>query len=284
MCDGEIIRVSNIQRLCVNDGPGVRTTIFLKGCYLSCPWCCNPEMINYDSDLFFKRADCKEHLSGRLCAECEELNGIRSKQECPHHVFEKTFVDYTQQELYDLIIRDNYYYENGGGVTFSGGEPILQSSNIKSLLHKLRDLNINIALETSLYAPYNAFLEIAPYINYWLIDLKFQFGFFPNHSCSFQNDFEKSLGYLRNNYSTGNVKFRMVVMKEVLNHIDTIADQLIIHGITHIELLSYHKLGLGKYNQLGKSYHVFELLSKSEMEYICEILRYRNVITSYLTH
>lgn len=283
MRDLDIIRVSNIQRLCVNDGPGVRTTVFLKGCYLNCPWCCNPEAINYDSDFYYKRGDCREYISGRLCGECEVLNRTRSKEDCPYHVFEKTFVDYNQIELFNMILRDKYYYDNGGGVTFSGGDPLFQSYSIKPLLQRLQDSKINIALETSLFAPNPDFCNIFSYIGFWLVDLKFQFGFFPNQNVAFETDFEQNLEHLQNNISIDKVKYRMVVMKAVLNNIDSIIDKLNSHRIDSIELLPYHNLGSTKYSQLGKLNYVFEPIDKCDMESLCAKLHNNNISANYLS-
>ena len=99
------IRVSAIQRLCLQDGPGVRTTVFLKGCYLCCPWCCNPETIYYDKDTYLLKSPekCGKYS---LCSSCELNGGNRRKEECPFDVYVPTYTDYEFEELFQVLIRD----------------------------------------------------------------------------------------------------------------------------------------------------------------------------------
>lgn len=282
MHDGRNIRVSNLQRLCVNDGPGVRTTIFLKGCYLRCPWCCNPECIDYHSDSFYKKADC--NINDKICSECELNNGIRNKTDCPLNVYERTFKDYTQKELFDIIIRDDYYFKNGGGVTFSGGEPLFQAGNIIDLLNNLHSSGIHIALETSLYAPHKDFCQISPLIDYWLVDLKFQMGFFPNGSISLEYDFKKNLLSLQKSNHYGSVKYRMVLMKEALCKTDMIIEKLKRYNICEIEFLPYHNLGSRKYIQLGKKKIEFGTVCTNDLDLLCNELRSKGINADYLSY
>ena len=116
------VRITNIQHFSLDDGPGIRTTIFLKGCNLNCPWCCNPENIRF---------------------EIEEYT---------HDDQNDSFgYDISLEELEKEILKDEVFYDKGnGGVTFSGGEPLLQIKELEPLLKSLKEKNINICFETSL--------------------------------------------------------------------------------------------------------------------------------------
>ena len=132
--------ISDIQRFCLHDGPGIRTTVFLKGCSLRCPWCCNPETINF---------------------EIEETNENY-----------KYGYEIDLEDLEKEILKDIKYYENGGGVTFSGGECLLQFDKLEPLLKSLKNQGVNICIETSLTVP-EKYVDIAiKYVDEFIIDIK----------------------------------------------------------------------------------------------------------------
>ena len=114
--------ITNIQRFCLQDGPGIRTVVFFKGCNLNCPWCSNPENISFDIETSVDR----EITYGK---------------------------EYNCKDLYDEIIKDKIYYKNSGGVTFSGGEPLWHVFEIKELLEKIKREKISIVFETTLSIP-----------------------------------------------------------------------------------------------------------------------------------
>ena len=140
------VRVSNIQRFSLHDGPGIRTTVFMKGCNLKCPWCCNPENIDYNFTAF-----------NNLNVNEKGVFGF----------------DIELDELYNELIKDSSYFKiNNGGITFSGGEPLLQIKKLEPLLIKLKKHNINLCLETALQVPFE-FVEIASkYFDEIIIDIK----------------------------------------------------------------------------------------------------------------
>ena len=169
------LRVTNIQSGCVYDGPGVRTTVFLKGCSLHCPWCCNPETISYEKQWFIDDRKCvsRQGLCSELCNPCVRLNGVRSIHSCPYGVAEPAFHDYSPEKLLEILLKDNELYkESHGGVTFSGGEPLLQSEELVNLLNLLKGFGIHIAIETTLFASTEALAVVLPYVDFYIIDLK----------------------------------------------------------------------------------------------------------------
>lgn len=135
--------ITNIQRFSLHDGPGIRTTIFLKGCSLRCPWCSNPENLNSYQEPYEKRGQ----------------NGVYGRE-------------YTCDELFDIIMRDAAFYIENGGVTFSGGEALLQADLLLPLIKKLKNQKITTAVETSLFVPRKKLEAILPYIDYFYVDVK----------------------------------------------------------------------------------------------------------------
>lgn len=278
------IRVTAIQRLCVHDGPGVRTTVFLKGCYLQCPWCCNPETINYEGDALYNKGVCKKEKASIVCQDCTICGGTRSKEECPINAYEKTYTDYDIEELFVLLMRDKNIYENDGGITFSGGEPLYQAKSLFPLLRKLKENRIHIAFETSLYAPYLNLRQTMPDVDNWIIDLKFQYGYIANPDAGILSiDVDKNLLFIQNAVSPAQICYRMVVMKEIVGKIPSIAQKLKFHHVNGIELLAYHYLGKNKYKELGKPYHQFGTLTKDELEQCVTLLNNHGVDAHYIT-
>lgn len=278
------IRVAAIQRLCVHDGPGVRTTVFLKGCYLQCPWCCNPETIRYGEDALYNKGVCKKDRDSIICRNCVLTGGTRIKEECPINAYEKTYTDYGIDELFTLLMRDESLYEKGGGITFSGGEPLYQSTPLLPLLQKLKTEGVHIAMETSLYIPYENICLVQPYTDYWLIDLKYQYGYIANEDASPINiDIEKNLAYIQSRVTPDSICYRMVVMREIVGKMPSIAQKLKSHHVNDIELLAYHYLGKNKYKELGKPYHLFDTLTKDELEKCVTLLNHYGVDAQCMT-
>lgn len=275
------IRVTSIQRGCVYDGPGVRTTVFLKGCYLSCPWCCNPETINYNEDLFFFNDGIMKCGESHICSKCELSGGNSSKLKCPFGVYKATYLDYCADDLFDCIQKDkNLFIESGGGVTFSGGEPLFQSNELKPLLVRLKDTGIHIAFETSLYAPYDKFIEIKDYVDYWLADVKFQFGFISNYGKDkYKDDFYRNLKIIQGEVPN-RIKYRMVFSHQAVTHIPDIVDRFINANISKVEILPCHNLGVNKYLQLGLKQPKYTSPSDHDIDLLQNSLLVNNILSS----
>ena len=135
------LTVTNIQRMCFHDGPGIRTTVFTKGCSLHCPWCSNPE-----------------NISGFLEPyEKDGKAGIYGKK-------------YTSPQLIEILLKDRDFWEPEGGVT--GGEPLLQADALQELLVELKELWIHTVAETALFVPETYVRMVLPYIDYFIVDVK----------------------------------------------------------------------------------------------------------------
>lgn len=135
--------ITNIQRMCFHDGPGIRTTVFLKGCNLQCPWCSNPENLNGFIETY----------------EDDGINGIYGKL-------------YESSELVNILLKDKIYWNDNGGVTFSGGEALIQALSLQEVLKALKESSVHIAVETALFVSSDKLRLVLPYIDYFIVDVK----------------------------------------------------------------------------------------------------------------
>ncbi len=214
-----IIGLMKVQRTCVHDGPGIRTTLFFRGCNLRCQWCQNPEAMSFQPD--------REHD-----------------------------VAYSVSELVELVLRDvDYYRATGGGVTLSGGDPLLQRPDkLIPLLRVLRQHDLHIAAETSLHVPEAHLTELAPFIDLFLVDVKGGGELQSHRRCTGQDSelIRSNIGHLVQ--LGANIRFRMVVVpgwNDSFADIEGVAALLKSHQCAGIELLKYHHLYDDKAQRLG---------------------------------
>ncbi|MGU3525671.1 [formate-C-acetyltransferase]-activating enzyme [Enterobacteriaceae bacterium C23F] len=155
-------RIFNIQRYSLNDGQGIRTVVFFKGCPHRCPWCANPESVSPSIVTVRRESKCLH------CATC-----LRDVEECPSGAFERIGRDVTLAELEREVMKDEVFYRaSGGGVTLSGGEVLMQAEFATRLLAKLRESGIHTAIETAGDAPLSRLLPLARLCDEVLFDLK----------------------------------------------------------------------------------------------------------------
>lgn len=180
-------RLFNIQRFSTEDGPGIRTTVFFKGCPLTCPWCHNPEGMTRRRLLVWYAVRCID------CGDCESAcpEGALTRSDgrvvidrrclrcgtcvdaCPAAALELVGRDYTLEEIFDEVARDRTFYEtSGGGVTFSGGEPLSQAAFVERLADRLRRDGIHVALDTTGVGPPGALDRLLPCVDLVLLDVK----------------------------------------------------------------------------------------------------------------
>ncbi|MBU5438478.1 glycyl-radical enzyme activating protein [Tissierella sp. MSJ-40] len=271
MTSGTII---NIQKYSIHDGPGIRTTVFLKGCPLKCWWCHNPESQSYKQEIMFFEERCIKckACEGKcqqqairindsfpivnrkkciLCGECANF--------CPNNAREYVGKNITVKDLMKEIQKDEIFYEeSGGGVTFSGGEPMVQIDFLNEVLKNCKDMDIHTAVDTSGYTNWKNFNKIIDKVDLFLYDLKLM-------------NNEKHLKYIGvpNNSILENLKklsdiganifIRMPIIAGINDDNEHIIESikfLSSLNIMQINLLPYHKMGMDKYKRLGLDYNL----------------------------
>lgn len=175
--------VTNIQRFSLHDGPGIRTTVFLKGCSLRCPWCCNPENLSFRPQFFYRKKQCIA-TNGRCgYGECTlvDQTATREKLEALTDVNRERCLSgaigiygqwYTEDTLYAELIKDATFWGKEGGITFSGGESLLQWDALESLAERLKQNGTHLCVETSLFIPHEIVLKALALIDHWIVDVK----------------------------------------------------------------------------------------------------------------
>lgn len=261
--------VTAIQRGCVYDGTGVRTTVFLKGYPFSCPWCCNPETLYTSPSFFIDNKKCikEKGWDSPLCKKCIRKGGFERLEHCPFGVSEATSHPLSVEELTAYLLRDKSVYQlSGGGVTFSGGDPIIHISELFPLLEKLKEEQIHCAIETTLYCKDSAILsESVSYINEWIVDLKFQK---ENYREDYDDVMTFNLRLLRN--LGVNISFRLVFVESM--EADEIVERLKKLGVLSLEVLKCHALAESKYTKLGLPFRHYVPSTKSYLDFITALL------------
>lgn len=158
----DMARIFNIQRYSLNDGQGIRTVIFFKGCPHTCPWCANPESVSPKIETVRRNSKCLH------CAPC-----LQDADECPSGAFERIGRDISLAALEREVMKDDVFFRSsGGGVTLSGGEVLMQAPFATRFLKRLRSLGVPTAIETAGDAPFARFFPLAQQCDEVLFDLK----------------------------------------------------------------------------------------------------------------
>ena len=286
--------VFDIQRFCVNDGPGIRTTVFLKGCMLDCLWCHNPESKSPKPILM---------LNDNKCIGCLECRTI-----CQNHKFSKDNIHLIDREKCNLcgecvnkcvgaldicgkemtindiiliVLKDLQFYNNsGGGLTISGGEPLMQHEFIKELLKKAKENNLNTAIETCGYAKWDSILELVPYVDTFLWDVKET-----NDELHKKYTRVSNKLILENLYKLNKTEAKIILRCPIIpgyndreDHFEAIgrmANEL--ENVLEVHIEPYHPLGKDKCKQIGEEYLLGDLSFSDEKtitEWITKINRY----------
>ena len=246
--------IYNVMRYGVHDGPGIRTTVFFKGCPLSCKWCHNPESIDPKPQHVFNPQKCIQ------CGRCGNKEGADN---CPTGARETIGREMTVPELMEEINKDRPFYEqSGGGVTFSGGEPFYQAQFLLEALARCKIDYINTAIDTSGFCDTRTLLKAAETTNYFLYDIKFMDTGKHEKYCGTPNDV-----ILKNLECLAETKTKLLLRIPVIPTInDDMAEMKsifeFVKGIKNIEavhLLPYHNIQTAKYEKLGKRYELADI-------------------------
>lgn len=246
--------ITDIQRASRHDGPGIRTTVFFKGCPLNCVWCHNPEAISFETEIMQYPEKCI------ACGMCEKGCFTGAKVICGKEV--------TVDELFAEIMRDKEYYGEDGGVTFSGGEPMAQKGFLSEITDRCKKAGIHCAIETSLIYFDERLLKKFDLV---MADLKIWDSKIHKEYTGVPNETIKE-NFIKLNELGVPVIARTPVICEIEQGIDKISEFLkTLSNVTRYELLPYHPLGTEKCKALGRAVREFE---KPDKNYMKEFDRY----------
>lgn len=258
--------VTNIQRMSLNDGPGNRTTVFLKGCALRCPWCSNPENLSANIEYYYDEKKCFKEKC-RYYDSCKMIKGEllsnlseEDYDKCYTSAIGKYGNKYSAQELFHEIMKDKIYWDSCGGVTFSGGEVLLQANKLLPLLELLKSEGVHIVFETSLYAPTENLLKILKYVDFFYVDVKI----LDKNECwdilgGNVALYKKNLDILVQH--GGRITFRLPCSDEYFfteQNLLEVKELLSEYKDISIEVFEIHNLGESKYKLLNKKFRYFE--------------------------
>ena len=266
-----------IQRNSFVDGPGIRTTVFFKGCNLKCKWCHNPESQSTQKQMMYYKDKCIG------CGKCAEVCPNQLKKcdfcgkcelYCPADARKVCGKEYSANEVFNEIAKDKIFYENsGGGATFSGGECMLQTDFLCEILKKCHEDGIHTAVDTAGNVPWEYFEKILPYTDLFLYDVK-----------AFSEDLHKQGTGVSNKLILENLlrlsgKCDIIIRIPVIGGFNDDMDEMKRIAVflkdircQKIEPLPYHSMGEHKYSALGMNYKKYSVPNQETMEEIKTIL------------
>ena len=257
-------RIFDIQHCSVHDGPGIRTTVFFKGCNLKCRWCHNPESQSGEKEILFYQNKCMG------CGRCKGIAKEDSGFFCYHDARIISGYDYTVDEVLKEILKDKSFYNTSkGGATFSGGECMLQVEFLAEILKACKENGIHTAVDTAGCVPFERFERILSYTDLFLYDVK----------CM---DSEKHRQYtgVGNELMLENLKRLLAANKSVWvripiiptvndseGELQSIKEYIFSCGKPEkVELLPYHAMGEHKYAAIGKKVPMFSVPSEEKIK------------------
>jgi pyruvate formate lyase activating enzyme len=242
--------IFNILHYSIHDGPGIRTTVFFKGCPLSCKWCHNPESRDKNPLKIFDAQKCIK------CKFCE--SSIWSENNCPanahYTIGYKTDISNLMKEINKDLL---FYEQSGGGVTFSGGEPFYQADFLLEILAKCKSDCIQTAIDTCGYCDAEILLKAAETTDYFLYDIKFIDNKKHKKFCGVSNEI-----ILKNLKFLAEVKSKLLIRIPIIPGINDDTREMSgiynfiknFKNIEKIHLLPYHNIHSGKYDRIGMNH------------------------------
>jgi pyruvate formate lyase activating enzyme len=290
--------VFNIQRYSIEDGPGIRTTVFLKGCPLQCLWCSNPESqspvpeLAHQDSLCNGCGDClkvcaKEAISlvpndGKFkikidrgkCNKCGKCVDV-----CAAGALKFYGQNMSVDEVFDVVIKDKgYYSRSGGGVTAGGGEPLRQADFVAALFHRLQRTGIHTTIDTSGYSSLSALEKVLPEVDLFLFDVKLMNRQEHKKFTGKYNDV-----ILRNARLIVEKGVPMIIRVPLIHGINDSEENLgetarfvsELDNKLQVNLLPYHRFGIGKYEMLDMDYQLnnIEYLNDEQLQRAMEVFK-----------
>lgn len=276
--------VFHIQKFCTDDGPGIRTSVFLKGCHLRCAWCHNPEGLSREPILQFSEIDCVR------CGRCEAVcpNGVHSFRDgahlidrsrctrcgacvtrCGYSALSFCGKDMTAWEVFQIALADRFFYEPEGGITVTGGEPLLQADFVLALGTLAKEKGIHFCVETSGALPFSVLEKVLPVVDLFLLDIKETDP--DNHRHFTGMDNSLPLQNLRRLDELGKpVLLRCPIIPGVNDRQSHFEELARIYASSNhaagIQLMPYHRMGQGKQTRFGVSSRDFPVPSPADID------------------
>ena len=281
-----MIEITNIERFATHDGPGIRTTVFFKGCPLHCPWCANPETQKMEPAFFYTQNKCVHcqtcimncpmhalhfeqdwlHWDEQKCIHCQTC-----VENCLKDAIEFQGHPTTVEAILEEVLKDKAYYDNSnGGMTVSGGEPLVQKENLIVLLKAAKEAGLNTAIETTGNYSLQSLQDVMPYVDTFLYDFKHPDDEILKEVTGGNGALIKSnLKYLLSRRAD-RVNVRMPIIPGFNYDSDTIKaaiDYVYSIGAKKINLLPYHSLGKPKFEKMNREYNLpTEMMQKKDLE------------------
>jgi pyruvate formate lyase activating enzyme len=280
MKDGMIF---DIQKYAIHDGPGIRTTIFFKGCPLRCWWCQNPEGQDLKPELIYRKSRCidcgecvkncpqeaislgAEHVSinRENCVLCDNCSRI-----CPSEALSIAGKQVSVKEILEEIEKDmTFFNESGGGVTFSGGEPLLQHDFLNALLNECKERDIHTIVQTCGFAPYETIDRVRDNVDLFWYDIKIMDDRkHAKYTGASNEHILENLKKLAENGSSIVISFPIIPgINDDAKNVTRIAQFIQpLPNIERVNLLPYHRAGIEKYKSLGKPYKLDRIQPPSD--------------------
>jgi pyruvate formate lyase activating enzyme len=277
--------VFDVERYSIHDGPGIRTTVFLKGCPLRCWWCQNPEGQDAKPELVYRKSRCigcsecikncsqkaislvAPHISinRENCVLCDNCSQV-----CPSDALSIAGKQMGVKEILEEIEKDmTFYNESGGGVTFSGGEPLLQPDFLNALLTECKEREIHTIVSTCGFAPYEIINRICDKVDLFLYDIKIMDSRKHRKYTGASNEqVLENLRKLAENGSSIVISFPIIpgINDDEKNVTRTAGFISSLPNIKNVNLLPYHRAGIEKYKSLGKSYKLDKIQPPSNQK------------------
>ena len=278
----------------IHDGDGIRTTVFFKGCPLHCKWCHNPESISFQKEILFDPALCRHCMSCvGICHANVEQNGThqflrknctacqRCEEICPHGAFSMAGMERTAEEIAQEAVRDEVFMKgSGGGVTFSGGEPLAQIDLCVEIAKILQQRNIHLAIDTCGFVPRATIDRILPFANVFLFDIK-----------AIDPAVHKLCTGVSNEQILENIQYvdHLGIPMEIrypyvptMNDGEALAIADFVKGLRHVKrlrILPYHNYAERKYARMGLDYPLpcIPTPTQEDLSAVAEAMRARGL-------
>lgn len=293
MADGIIF---NIQKFCINDGPGIRTTVFFKGCPLRCRWCHNPESQRISTDLLFSAEKCvlcgkcalvcknnahkisdTHFINRKSCVSCKECETA-----CVYDALSFAGKRVSADEVIKTVLSDKEFFEDsGGGLTVSGGEPFMQPEFLSELLKKAKENSLHTCVETCGFADKKVILALAELVDIFLFDYKLSDTRLHKEYTGAGNE-----KIIENLYALNERGSKIILRCPVIpgvndneEHFKGIAKTANkLENVMGIEIAPYHELGISKSQRLDESADIFDVPEKDDVQRYIDFISSKTLI------